>query len=333
MRSASRLFLVIVGLFMLAFSLGCGGGGGGGSAPQMFTVAGNVAVPEGVNDVWKNASIRGVATRSDLGLTVRAFGKSGSPISEEQRLDDEGRFSITLPADNDAYIKASNLKGFDFRFHLGFFSESKSGIVINASSTARAFLNWNHTGWFADLADDDEHLKAIVASITEALGWQTLGSMASFIQAAADKVRGDLGEYETAYRSIIENNSRIATALLAANTDPAKLSDVYAYISSQLHSTKSGITISKGNFISVTDDRYTRYTIKDYSFTPLNVRFTSPTTAKVTVSMYLSVSPKSSSEGISGSYGPVNWVIGWRKEANGWMIWQDFPYLKSQFNL
>jgi len=334
MRNSSHLSILAVGILMVTLSLGCGGGGGGGaSAPVEYTVSGNVVVPDGVNDAWKNASIRGVATRSDLALTVRAFGKSGSAISGEQRLDDQGCFSFSIPADNDAYIKATNPKGFDFRFHLGFFSEGKTGIVINASSTARAFLNWGHTGWFADLADDDEYLKTIVASISEALGGNRTGSMTEILQAIADNVRDNLDDYETAYHSIVENNSLISSALLAANSDPARLLDAYAYISEQLRSTKSGITISKGNFTSVTSDRYTRYTIRDYSFTPLNVRFTSPTTASVTVSMYLSVSPKTSSEGIAGSYGPVNWVIGWRKEVGGWKVWQDFPYLKSQFNL
>ncbi len=335
MRSSSSPLLITICVISLAFAVGCGGGGGGGgsAAPEVFTVSGQIAVPDGVSDSWKSSSLRGVATRSDLGLTVQAFGKSGTAISEGQRPDADGGFSFTLPADADAIIKATNSKGFDFRFHLGFFSESKNGIVINASSTARAFLNWKHTGWFADLADDDDYLKAIVASITQVLGGNVTGGMTDIIQTIAERVRDDLDDYETSYQAIIGNNSRISQALLAANADPTNLSDAYAHISEYLHSTKSGITISKNNFTSVTSDRYTRYTIRDYSFTPLNVRFTSPTTASVTVSMFLSVSPKASAEGIAGSYGPVNWVIGWRKEGNGWLVWQDFPYLKTQFNL
>lgn len=336
MHCKSSLSLLIITVLMVTFAVGCGGGGGSGSAaPEVYTVSGKVDIPEGVNDVWKALSIRGVATRSDLNLTVQAFGKSGTSISEEQRLNDDGGFSLSLPADNDAYIKATNPKGFDFRFHLGFFSENKTSIVINASSTARAFLNWGHTGWFADLADDDEHLKAIVASITEALGGSLTGSMTRIIQTIADSVRGDLKDYETAYQAIIANNDSIGKALLAGNTDATKLDDAFTFVSKSLHSTIPGINISKsgsGGLESVTRDRYTRYSINDYSLAPLNVRFTSLKTASVTVSLFLSVSPRSSSEGISGSYSRPSWVMGWREENGKWLVWQDFPYLKSQFN-
>lgn len=331
----SKILLSILTIATLTFSLGCGGGGGGGGSttPTTYTVTGSVEIPT-VSDSWK-PSVRGAAAISDLGLTIQAFGKSGSlPTAISDKLSyGGGQFTLTINnANDDAFIKVSNSKGFDFRYHLGYFAQSREGTIkINASSTALAFLNWGRTGWFTDLADNDVNLQTIVASIAAVLGGNTTGNMETTIQTIADEVRETVETiYLASYNNIDARNTALKNAL--ATSSP---SNAYQYVSSGLHSTKSGISISKSDLIRVTDDRYTRYNVTKYSFDIKQIRFTSSTTASVTVSLSISVTPKTG-DGLSGSYGPTTWVMGWKNEgtqqAPVWRVWQDFPYLKSQFN-
>lgn len=330
----SKSLLSVFAIAALTLSLGCGGGGGGGGAtPTTYTVTGSVEIPT-VSDSWK-PSIRGDAAISDLGLTIQAFGKNGNSrteISEKQNYSG-GQFTLTINnANDDAYIQVKNSKGFDFRYHLGYFASTRNeAIKINASSTAMTFLNWGHTDWFANLANNDVNLQTIVASITEVLKGNTTGNMETTIVTIANAVRETIKSiYLESYNKIFTTNSALKSAL--ATSSP---SNAYQYVSDALHSTKAGISISKAKLISVTNDGYTRYNVTNYSFDPKEIRFTSPTTASVTVSLSISVTPKSG-DGLSGSYGPVSWVMGWKNEGTQedpiWRVWQDFPYLKSQFN-
>lgn len=324
------LFLVLA-VAALTLSLGCGGGGGGSdgaTVPTTYTVSGAIAVPAAVDNGW-NGSVRG-ATISTLGLKVQALGKGGTALSAEQSVGNDGTFSFSVTPDTDAIIKASNAKGFDFRFHLGVFAANRSNIAVDASSTARAFLNWGEA-WKIDLGDTDQQLANIVASITGALQAAPTGqAFDDRIEASVDAARTVLSAYQGYYTSISASNTALENIFKSAKNDPALIEGTRPYFSSNLNSTANLSGYGLENFISSTKSRYERYTVNSYSFSIQEIRFTSPTTASATVSLYINVTPKAG-EGLSGSFGPVTKVIGWRNESGSWKVWQDFPYLKSQF--
>ncbi|HEY9070442.1 MAG TPA: hypothetical protein VIV61_09290 [Candidatus Ozemobacteraceae bacterium] len=336
MRSKSLLSLLVITAITL--SLGCGGGGGGGGTTTpatTYSVSGSVEIPNSVADGW-NGSVRGAATISSLGLTAQAIGKAGNSLSEAVNVANDGTFTLTVTPDNDAIVKVSNGKGFDFRFHLGVFAANRSNVVVNASSTARAFLNWKNS-WKVDLGDNDQQLANIVASITAALQAAPTGtSFEDRIVAAAEAARTALVVYQGYYDSIAASNTALENVFKAAKdisdktTRDAKIDETKNYFSTALNSTQHISGYGLEGFLSATKSRYDRYTVNSYSFAIQEIRFTSQTTASATVSLYISVAPKSG-DGLSGSFGPVSKVIGWKNESGNWKVWQDFPYLREQF--
>ena len=328
----SKSLLSILAIVALTLSVGCGGGGGGGSStPQTtYTVSGSIS-PTGVNNSWV-PSVRGDATLANLGLTAQLVGKGNVKLSENVSVGSDGKFTLsTTTPDTDAIVKIFNSKGFDFRFHLGVFTQSRADqITVDASSTARTFLNWQKD-WKVNLEDNDAQLANVVASIVAALAAAPEGVFETKIQTAAEAVRTNLTRYDGYYNNIRDNNTALETIFMNANQNPGLIGDAMkAYFSAGLNSTQAISGYGLDHFITATKSRYERYTVNAYSFTIQEIRFTSETTASVTVSFTINVTPKAG-DGLSGAFGPVAKVIGWSNESGTWKVWQDFPYLREQF--
>lgn len=311
----SKFLLSVLAIAALTLSIGCGGGGGGGSStPTSYSVSGTVADPGTVAEGW-NASVRGSVP---TGLKAQAFGKAGTSISEAVTMTTD-TFTLSVTPDDDVLIKITNSNGFDFRYNIGSLGSNQT-IEVNASSTAKALLTWQQTNKFSL---SNAVIAQIVAAITTALGVAPeAGKTLTDLSAITNLVTTLKNTLKTECSAIKTNNTAVEQNLKAAET----MSTALMYISQNLTSTASPKPAGYGyaDFQAVMQDRYTKWTVNSYTFSVLDINFTSETTASVTVSFSATATNKTS--GANASVGPVTKVVGWAKDDGVWKIIQNLPY-------
>lgn len=316
----SKILLSVLAIVALAFSAGCGGGGGGGSStPTTYTVTGTVDGPDTIASGW--GSVRAAIP---TGLKAQALGKDGTAKSETVSVTN-GAFTLTVTPDADVLIKVSNDSGFDFRFNIGALGSNQT-ITVNASSTARALLTWQQTN---KPSLSDAVIAQIVNAIINALkaAPEANKSFVDLVKALFnfDELKSTL---QTEYAAINTNNHKVEENLLTL----ASMSEALNYISHSLHSTTVPAPQNYGydDFCSVMESRYEKYTINTYGFTIKDIKFTSDTTASVTVSLSANATDKGS--GSMKSYSADSKIVGWAKESGTWKIIQDLPYRADEFD-
>ncbi|HOT28671.1 MAG TPA: hypothetical protein PLU72_10820 [Candidatus Ozemobacteraceae bacterium] len=315
----SKFLLLVLAIAALTLSTGCGGGGGGGSStPASYTVTGTVAGPDTIAAGW-NASVRGAIP---TGLKARAYGKTGTSISEQVALSGNS-FTLTVTPDDDVLIKVTNENGFDFRYNIGVLNADKT-IEVNSISTAKALLTWQQTN---KPSLSDAVVAQIVAAITAALGVAPeAGKTLTDLSAITTLVNALKTKLQTEYSAIKTNNTAVEQNLKTAET----LNTALMYISEHLDSTASPKPQGYGyeDFRTVMQDRYTKWTVNSYTFSVQDINFTTETTASVTVSFSATATNKTS--GANASVGPVTKVVGWAKEEGVWKIIQNLPYRSEE---
>jgi len=318
MRSKNFVLFALLSFSLLA--LGCGGGGGGGggtsgpSTTTTYTVSGNVQPPS-VNDTW-NPSIR--AAFSLTSLTATAIGKSGTSLGAKA-VDSNGNFTIPIVPDDDVTIKVTNSKGFEFRKKYGKVAADVSGIIVTATSTAELILQ--EAGLATSGAPLENLVKAIISTLSNAYALTSGQNLYDFTKTNQSST---ITSYKNAQEAINSRNSLLETALKNADVDAA-----VQYFSASFTSSDPALqsTVSRDNFKSVTQDRFSRYTITTYTVTINKIEFTATDTANVTITAHVAATGK---DGSSPDVTVSNKVVIWRLENSNWYIYKDFPYLRDQ---
>ncbi len=326
----SKSLLSVLAIAALTLSIGCGGGGGGGggeSVDSRVTVSGEVKTPATVNSNW---SVRNsISTLATPTLTVQAFGANGTSVSDAQTIGSDGKFSLKVYPDNDCIIKATNGK-FEFQYHFGILSGAKSSIDVDATSTARAFVNWRR-GYVVEMPDGDSNLSTLVNSILAALSvTPTVSGSETLFNQLKDAATMVATAYSADTSAIRTANTSLQNIFVNAKSNPELIEGARTYVSSGLNSTAEIPRYGLEDFIAATKSRYQRYNVNTYTFEIREIRFTSADTAKVSVTLSINVTSKA--DGLTSSYGPVESVIIWKKESGTWRVYQDFPYRREQFN-
>jgi len=316
-----KAFILFAVLSFSLLALGCGGGGGGGgggttgtSTPTTYNVSGNVQPPP-VSDSW-NPSIRAAFSLSSL--TATAIGKSGTSLGSKA-VDSNGNFTIPIVPDDDVTIKVTNSKGFEFRKKYGKVAADVSGISVTATSTAELILQES------GLATSGVPLTNLINAIISALSnTYALTSGQNLYDVTKTNQNSTISFYQTAQTAISSRNSLLETALKNADVDGA-----VQYFSASFTSSDPALqaTVNRDHFKSVTQDRFSRYTITTYTVTITKIEFTATDTANVTITARVAATGK---DGSSPDVTLSNKVVVWRFENSNWYIYKDFPYLRDQ---
>lgn len=321
----SKVF--VIGLMFCAalFSLGCGGGGGdsgSGVTPTTNpTLSGSLDKPVATVDGWA-ASIRPLFQFAKL--TATAYGQAGTSLGSAQ-LNDAGAFTITLTttADNEVTIKVtSSVTGFEMSYLVGKVSGSLSNLTVSATTTCQLLLEKQYA-----LATDTSSV-AFTTLYNAFLGYlsgsPTTGSIVDTLKASS--VGTTMNTFTTAQSTIKANFVAIENALKAKS-----ITDTVKYFSTSFSVTDTSLGVSLDNFKTTTSDRFTRYTIDSYSFTIEKIIFTGDgTTATVYASASIAVT--GITDGSKQSATVPNLQIIMRNEGGSWLVYKDFPYLKSQIS-
>ena len=316
-----------LGMIFLVAVLGCGGGGGGGGgggspvAPpisQDVTLTGQVELPAGFNSDW-SASIRPALGIS--GLTAQAFDRYGTSIGMSAVDPETGVFTLILSrSETRILIEISNGKRFKLQKFIESLPIEPKPILVNAASTAEAYLNLS-----ADptIVMSEAAAASLTAVILAAL--QNPPSpgqnLAEIVEAETDKIF----DYYTDERQKIVDINNLLTGYMKAET----LEPALPYISPSFGA--DGIpTANLDDFKFRTQRRFNNFTIEQYNFNIKKVFFTSATEAIITFDGYI----RARTASLSVKTSQLNdYEYTMRVENGGWVMYRNFPYLESQLDL
>ncbi|MBF0408076.1 MAG: hypothetical protein HQM10_12015 [Candidatus Riflebacteria bacterium] len=320
MRTKLLIVCFLLGVLVLA---GCDNGGSDGTTePSVTTVSvlGNVEVPVSVLDGWAS-SIK--ASFDFSRLTASAYGQSGNLITQSVVRADKS-FSLTLPApDNEVTLKITSAKGFEMSKLLGAVQSSGVyNVTVDPTSTCQLLLQKEY-GLDPDTSSAafSTLFTAFVNALTLAPGL-TSGTVVDTVKISNYTT---MMAFRTAQDSIKRNFTWIESALKAKN-----ISETTKYFSPYFTSSDLSLVsvVTFDNFRNTTQDRFNHFSIDSYTINIDRVLFTNSTTAVAYGNANIAVT--GTQDGIKQYAALPNLSIIWRLESGNWIVYKDFPFLKTQ---